>query len=296
MPSLDGRLIATVHESRLIIRSSKKSIIVQNFALPQDVLTTSSWPFLQWSRREHLTGANPGELQTNSQGPGRAASRILLANDMTVLVMDTDDFQGQFMVNGGCGNLKIAHVCFGYNADEIMLFSVSGIKVVIWSFVTNRALAEIRDPKSPAACYNLRPRTGHLAILTRASGHDTLLLLSPKSRELVESVNLTTVDAQGIKWSSDGRWLAIWDIPSMGFKVLIYTADGNLYKTYAGGQDTDNIGLGVKTLKWSPDSNLLAIGDCNQRVVLLPVSFVSKSPPIQQAIVTVVAYASFPPA
>ena len=280
MPSLDGRLIATVYESRLIIRSSRKSIIVQNFALPQDIPTISSWPFLKWSRREHLTGAKPGEVQTNSQPPGPGASRILLANDMTVLVWDTDDSQWPFVVNGGCGNLKIAHVCFGYNVDEIMLFSVSGIKVVIWSFATNRALAEIRDPKCATTCYDLRLRTGHLAILTRASGHDALLLLSPKTHELVGSVNLTTVDAQGIKWSSDGRWLAIWDIPSMGFKVLIHTAEGHLYKTYTGGQDADNIGLGVKTLKWSPNSNLLAIGDCNQCVILLPTSFVSKSAPV----------------
>lgn len=280
MPSQDGRLIATVHESRLIIRSSTKSIIVQNFALPQDGRTVSSWPFLQWSRRENLPGAKPGEVQPNRQPPGPAASRILLANDVTALVWDTDDSQWHSVVNGGCGNLKLAHVCFGYSADEIMLFSVSGIKVVIWSFATNQALAEIRDPKSPATCYDFRPRTGHLAILTRASGHDTLLLLSPKSYELVRSVNLTTVDAQGIKWSPDGRWLAIWDIPSMGFKVWIHTADGHLYKTYTGGQDADHIGLGIKTLKWSPNSNLLAIGDSNQRAILLPTSFVSKSPQI----------------
>ena len=236
----------------------------------------SSWPFVQWSRREHITSAKPGEVQTNSNPSGPAALRILLANDVTVLVWDTDDSQWHSVVSGGCGNLKIAHVCFGYSADEIMLFSESGIKVVIWSLASNRAVAEIRDPKSPATCYGFRPRTGHLAILTRASGHDTLLLLSPKSHELVRTINLTTVDAQGIRWSSDGRWLAIWDVPSMGFKVLIHTADGHLYKTYSGGQDADNIGLGVNTLKWSPNSNFLAIGDSNQRAVLLPTSFVSE--------------------
>lgn len=296
MPSPDGRLIATVHESRLIIRSSTKSIIVQNFALPQDAHIISSWPFLQWSRQGHLIGAKSGDVQANSHPSGLAALRILLANDVTVLVWDTDDSQWHSVVSGGCGNLKIAHVCFGYSADEIMLFSVSGIRVVIWSLASNRAVAEIRDPKSPATCYDFRPRTGHLAILTRASGHDALLLLSPKSHELVRTINLTTVDAQGIRWSSDGRWLAIWDISSMGFKVLIYTADGHLYKIYSGGQDADNIGLGVKTLKWSPNSNLLVIGDSNQRAVLLPASFVSKSSPIKRAFVTIVAYSSSPPA
>lgn len=219
-------------------------------------------------------------MQTNSHPAGLTALRILLANDVTVLVWDTDDSQWHCVVSGGCGSLKIAHVCFGFSANEIMLFSVSGIRVVIWSLTSNRAVVEIRDPKSPATCYDFRPRTGHLAILTRGSGHDTLLLLSPKSHELVKTVNLTTVDAQGLRWSLDGRWLAIRDISSMGFKVLIYTADGHLYKIYSGGQDVDNIGLGVKTLKWSPSSNFLAIGDSNQRAVLLPTGFVSKSPPI----------------
>lgn len=279
MPSPDGRLIATVHESRLIIRSSK-SVIVQNFSLPQDVHIILSWPFLQWSRRGQLTSVKSDEVQTNSHPSGLAALRILLANDVTVLVWDTNDSQWHSMISGGCGNLKIAYVCFGYSADEIMLFSVSGIRVVIWSLASNRAVAEIRDPKSPATCYDFRPRTGHLAILTRANGHDTLLLLLPKSHELLRTVNLTTVDAQGIRWSSDGRWLAVWEIPSMGFKVLIYTADGHLYKICSGGQDADNIGLGVKTLKWSPNSNILAIGDSNQRAVLLPTSFVSKLPPL----------------
>ncbi len=303
MHSPDGRLIATIYESqRLIIRSSSaRGTILRNFALPQDVNNinnsnnnnTSPWPFIQWSRcrgEDHntttrsSTNKKPGPLlpskvqQTNtSQSQGIPPARILLANDHTVLVWGVDDdSRGHSVITGRAagGNLRMAHVCFGYTADEVLLFSVSGIKVTIWSLVTNRAVVEIRDPKSlptttTATCYDFRPRTGHLAILTRASAHDTLMLLAPKKYELLHSVDLTTVDAQGVKWSADGRWLAIWEASSMGFKVLIHTADGHLFKTYTGGQDADNIGLGVRVLKWSPTGNFLAIGDCNQRAVLL---------------------------
>jgi hypothetical protein len=59
------------------------------------------------------------------------------------------------------------------------------------------------------------------------------------------------VDAQGLKWSPDGRWLAVWDSASSGYKVFIYTPDGHLYRTYTGTENGFN-GLGVKIIEWSP--------------------------------------------
>ena len=92
---------------------------------------------------------------------------------------------------------------------------------------------------------------------------------------MLENVELSTVDEQGLKRSPDGRWLAIWDRPSAIYKVIIYTADGHLFKTYVGGQTADNVGFGDKNVMWSPNGECLAIGDADDRVTLLANNTVS---------------------
>lgn len=210
----------------------------------------------------------------NGKSPG-VSSRVLLANGDTVMIWDVGDAQWSAVINAATSNLgEVARVCFGFTANEILVFSGFGIKVTIWSLTTSRGF-EIKDPKALPTCYDYRPRTGHLSILTRDGAHDTLMLLAPGTYELIRSVDITTVDAQGVKWSPDGRWIVVWDAASMGYKVSIYTADGHLFKTYSGSQDADNIGMGVKTLKWSPLNSTLNIGGFDQRIVLLQRNTVS---------------------
>ncbi|MCJ1467897.1 hypothetical protein MMC07_006522 [Pseudocyphellaria aurata] len=253
VPSPDGRYVATVHESRLEIRLSAKAVIIQSFPLPRDGI--AKWRFLQWSGR--------------SGAKAEGSNRVLLANGDTIRIWDVGDSQWSAVVNGATSGLgEIARVCFGFSANEILVFSSFGVKVTVWSLATSRG-HEIKDPKSLPTCYDYRPRTGHLAILTRESAHDTLMLLAPGTCELLGSVDLTTVDAQGVKWSPDGQWLAIWDAASMGYKVSIFTADGHLFKVFSGGQDTDNIGMGIKTLNWSSSDCSLNIGGFDQRTVIL---------------------------
>lgn len=188
---------------------------------------------------------------------------------------EVDNEQWTAVVQGVSNNLaKIASVVFGADENEILVFSDFGVKVTIWSLSTSRGV-EVRDPKSGWS-YDIRPRTGHLAILTRAGAHDTLMLLSSGTHQMVKSTDLPTVDAQGVKWSPDGRWIAIWDVASCGYKVLVYTADGHLFKTYDGGQTFDNISLGVRSVRWHPQSEFLAVGDFEDGVTLLAKSTVSR--------------------
>ena len=203
-------------------------------------------------------------------------NRVLVANDDVVLVRDVEDANWHAEINGAASNLgKLSNVQFGFSANEILIFSAFGVKLTIWSLLNCRGV-EIRDPKNLLSCYDYRPRTGHLAILIRDAAHDALHLLTPGNHELVTNAELTTVDVQGLKWSPDGQWIAIWDAASYGYKILVFTADGHLYKSYFGGQDNDNIGLGIMTVNWSPSGNFLAIGDFNQRVILLNNNMVSR--------------------
>lgn len=108
-----------------------------------------------------------------------------------------------------------------------------------------------------------------LALLSRPGPQDILTLHAPSSHAVIKTVQLQTADAQGLKWSPDGRWLAVWDAPSVGFKIHIFTADGHLYREWNGEVVEGIVGLGVKSLEWSPRGDFLAIGGFDRRVTLL---------------------------
>jgi WD40 repeat protein len=113
-----------------------------------------------------------------------------------------------------------------------------------------------------------------------------LTIHEPRSYELIGREVLPTVDAQGLKWSPDGQWIAVWDAASAGTKVLIFTADGQLFRAYTGPSGSDeSLDLGVKVIEWSPvsphgnQSEVLAVGKVDGTVDLLQSRTVSMRSP-----------------
>lgn len=275
-PSPDGQLVATVHKSCVLIRSSVDNGVLQSFE--GDKCFTGVWRFARWYGQERKTPFKPLQSRANDQRFG-ILWRFLLADENFVHIYDANGPQQHVRISnlaGHSGNL--ADIQFGSTEDQVLVFSDFGLKVILLTISTRRGV-ELKAPKQVIACYGYRPQTGHLALLTRPSLHDVLLYLKPDGSGPVVPVELATVDAQGILWSPDGQWLALWDAASAGYKVLILTADGHLYKTYHGGQDADSLSLGVKTLKWSPAGEFLAIGDFDNRVILLKSNNVCGCPP-----------------
>lgn len=257
MVSPDGLLIATLQPCRLIISCSRTREVVQTYLLPQDFVPRCR--FLRWCRpirQARDTAKEQGNGQWEEQG-----GRILLANDDAVRIYDIDDPTWLAVIDKAASNLgRITEAAFGHTPNEVLIFSDLSVKLTIWSLLTSRGV-EIRDPKYSIKCYHHRPRTGHLAMLTRPAAQDVLLLLQPGSHELVKSVEMPTIDAQEVAWSPDGNWLAIRDAASGGYKALIYTADGHLYKTISNSGSDVDISLGIKCMQWSPSARTLAIGD-----------------------------------
>ena len=255
VPSPDGSLVAAVLQSQLVLRSTADDQVILSYPLPN--INSSTYRHLKLFRGLPLTGVD-------------SPLRILVANDDTIHVFEAKSPQWNVVINNAAGNMgKIVNVDFGANENEVVLFSDFGFKTTIWSLVTGRGV-EVRDPKTTSPrCHDYRPKTKHWAILTRELTRDNLMILAPGTHEVLENVELPTVDAQGVKWSSDGLWLAIWDTASSGYRILIYTADGNLFKTYAGGQTVDEIGLGIKNVAWGPHGKYLAIGDYDDHVTIL---------------------------
>ena len=196
------------------------------------------------------------------------ARRLLVADNEIIRVFDVSDPSWQATITGSASNLgKLANVVFGHTANEVLVFSDFGVKVTIWSLLTSRGV-EIRDPKYAVLCHGFRPKTGHLALLIRGATQDILMLLTPCSHELLRSVELGTTDAQAVQWSQDGHWIAVRDVASAGHRVQIYTADGNLFKTFTRLEDHSEIGLGAKCTEWTAAGNLM-IGDYNDSVTVL---------------------------
>jgi WD40 repeat protein len=202
--------------------------------------------------------------------------------------------------NGSGGMGKNVHVEFGATEDEVLVWSDFAASLKAWCLRTGRAV-EIRDPKFSGRenkGWGYRPseasRHGRgqiMALLCRTSGADVLLLLSARTYTVISRVELPTIDAVNLKWSRNGRWLAIWDAASAGYNLHIYTADGHLYRTITR-EPSDEFdawgieGLGIKSVEWVPGNERLAVGGWDRRVRILstrtfaPVVFLDHTPTI----------------
>lgn len=182
---------------------------------------------------------------------------------------------------------KATFVTFGATDHEVLVFSDYGLKLSIFNLKTSKSV-DINSPKlysSGAATkgFAYRPHTAHLALLTRSDGKDVVSIHLPEVLDVVRSWCPDTIDAQGIQWSPDGRWLITWESASQGHRFLMYTADGHLYKSWNGllpvsSEDNETgLGAGIRILDWSKDGIRLAIGDYSRKVVVLSAPGLSDS-------------------
>lgn len=209
-------------------------------------------------------------IQAEPIDPEEPAQRLLLATNEDVYVYDVRNPRWEANIKKACGDGgKIASVGFGAHANEVIVFSAFGLKAGIWCLDTGYT-TEIKDPKSPSSrAHSLRPHTGHLAILTRSSARDLVTVLSPDRKKVEYTLIAATVDAQGIKWSPDGRWIVVWDTATAGTGVCVYTATGQLFKKFSSGGEVEDLGYGVQSVEWSHDSRFLIAMMNDGKVVFL---------------------------
>lgn len=217
------------------------------------------------------------------------SSRLLLiadAEQVRVVSALDDSFQATVR-NPVVAGTKPVHVGFGASDAEVCVIAPFGLKFAVFDLASSQA-TEVGSPKVfsrslAPSCFSFRPGTRHLALLTRAAGKDMVSIHGFPARELQRSWAPETIDAQGLAWSPDGRWLVVWDSAAQGHKVVFYTSDGHLFKVWSGPanpppEDKDYaLGAGVKTVQFSADSRHLAIGDSSRSVCILAVASVTES-------------------
>ena len=256
-----GQFIASVHQARLLIRSSIDDSNLRSIQLHPDL---SGKYRVQW---QSLRKSSPATEDSEAERTDSQSLRILVANDDIIHLYDILDPKWHAVISGASRNTgKISHI--DLRQDEVLVYSNFNLAATLWSLHTGRG-AEIKDPKDFTHGYGFSPSSEYLAILTRPTTHDLVMILAAKTRELVGSFTVPTVDAQGLKWSPNGQWLAVWETSSAGFMLFIHTPQGQLFRTYAGGQDIDNPGLGIKEIEWDRGGKWLAIGAHSDQTRLL---------------------------
>ncbi|CCF40568.1 WD40 domain-containing protein [Colletotrichum higginsianum] len=189
--------------------------------------------------------------------------------------------------NPATPNLKPTFVQFGSSDTEVFMCSSYGLKFSVFDLATGRTV-EISNPKFHQAAvasrgFALRPGSAHLAILTRVAGKDIVGIQHPKTREVLRSWQPDTVDAQGLVWTPDGCWLVMWESAAQGHKILFYTPDGHLFKTWSGPSPVEaedehyDLGAGVKVCQLSPDGARMAVCDYTRTVRVIDTKTATES-------------------
>lgn len=224
--------------------------------------------------------------------------RILLASPTTVHIFSALPESPSFhasILNAASPSISLQSAIF-LTANEVLLVPELAPRITIRGLVTGLGV-ELRDVKHTSlirkvgnrvSSYSIRENSGHVAFLTRPSaGKDVVVILSQQqdrdngTRTVEIEFPIATSDAVGLRFSPDGAWLAIWDIPSAGISqdptnsstrstLYIYTSTGNLYKQWndMNGSQNPELGLGVERIEWIADGRLV-IGTFDGRTVIL---------------------------
>ncbi len=216
------------------------------------------------------------------------SSRLLLASADNIRVYSATDAKFSAIISHPTsGTTKVAHVAFGADDNEICVFSDFGLKLSVFNLVTSKSV-EINSPKfyNPGSApkgVSHRPGSQNLALLSRSGGKDIISIHARDTLDVQRSWWPDTVDAQGLEWSPDGRWLAVWESASQGHRLLVYTADGHLFRSWNGPlptseEETDiTLGAGIKLFVWGRNGAHIAIGDYTDMVTILSAPSFSES-------------------
>ena len=236
---------------------------------------TSSAKFLKISRVQ--IPAREYESRHGERPDSRR--RLLCANDDRFSVWQAESSSSEPLARIEGVVPAIAALDFGSDENEVVVFHAWNTKVTVFSLATGHRYI-INAPKfTHSGGFGYRPRTGQFAILLKPETTDILTIHETHTYQLISCACLPTVDAKGVKWSPDGRWIAVWETPSAGTKVLVYTADGQYFTTYTGPASLDDdsaFDVGVRSIEWSPTiggyeepSRFLAVGKIDATVDIL---------------------------
>ncbi|KAI8384904.1 uncharacterized protein BYT42DRAFT_564009 [Radiomyces spectabilis] len=153
-----------------------------------------------------------------------------------------------------------------WSTDSKTVISACDLRMVFWNLADQR-IEYIRYPKFADKGCEPSPDGKYLAIVEMKHGKDHISIYNGSTLVLLTQFATDTVDMENLQWSPDSRYIAVWD-DCLYYQLLIYRPDGYLVASY----QAYEYGLGIKSVTWSHNSQLLAIGSYDQKIRILSTS------------------------
>ncbi|RKF75373.1 putative WD repeat-containing protein C32H8.09 [Golovinomyces cichoracearum] len=213
----------------------------------------------------------PSELVVSWFSWSLSSNRILIGStDMLLIFSVTNSEELASITNPTSCLTKASLVLFGSKDYELLIFYEFGLRLSIINLITSNVIdipsIKLYGPTNATRGFSYRPGTSDLSLLTRSGGKDIISLHTADTFDVFKSWFSGTIDAQGMNWSPDGKWLLVCESASHGPKMLIYTADGHLFKTW---QANVGSGIGIRLSQWSPNGVQIAVTNYSQTVNII---------------------------
>eukprot|EP00055_Hartaetosiga_balthica_P004984 m.13923 g.13923 ORF g.13923 m.13923 type:complete len:442 (+) comp4223_c0_seq1:26-1351(+) len=137
------------------------------------------------------------------------------------------------------------------------------LRITVWSLISHRVFF-FKFPKCSGRGVSFSSDGKYMAVLESKDSKDSVCIVNCKDWKIVRQFHADTTDAYDIKWSPDDHFICVWD-PPLWYNVCVYNFLGEKVKIFSAYEGA----LGVKSIQWSPSSQLLAIGSYDKSVRIL---------------------------
>ncbi|KAJ9081966.1 hypothetical protein DSO57_1009188 [Entomophthora muscae] len=234
--SPDGNHLATAVQNKLVIRNAETLEIKSVFSC------SGSIDQINWSPNGELILSSLFDLEK-------------------VEIWSISDPNWKVVIHESV--LGLSSAFFAPSSDYILSFSDAQLRITIWSLKSNEA-AYILDPKYSNKGLAYRPDKKYVSVLERKEKKDYIGIYDTDTWLLKKHFLLDTIDAADISWSPDGQFIAVLE-SCIEYKVILYSPAGFSVGSYSAYE----VGLGIKTMCWSPTSEHLILGSYDQKVRFL---------------------------
>ncbi|KAJ3258145.1 WD repeat-containing protein wrap73 [Boothiomyces macroporosus] len=165
-----------------------------------------------------------------------------------------------------CNDL-IQEVQWAKDSDLLLVGSYKQAKFQIWSLHDEKWTANVEE--GIVGCVKLiwAPDARHVLSFSDYQVYSVNIVTDNgmvTDYKKVGRFPTESCDLEDLRWSPDGRFIAVWTSLSQ-YHVYLYYPDGRLVADYS----AYDYGLGIKAATWSPSSQILAVGSFDEKCRLL---------------------------
>jgi WD40 repeat protein len=244
--SNDGSLIGCAVDFRVVVRDTKTLDIVNLFTCVDKVSSVA----LSGDSSRAETGQWGGFVL--AVVPARAC----------VQVWGVGDDKWSCRIDEGVAG--IVRAVWAPDSRQIVTFAEHALRITVWSLIDQTA-SYIQLPKFSSKAAEFSPDGQWFAVCERKDGKDMVSLFSVGEQwALAKHFQTDTNDLADLAFSPDSACLVCWDNP-VEYRAVIHALDGRRLRSFSAYEGR----LGIKSVAWSPSSQLLALASFDEAIRIL---------------------------